>query len=123
MKKLFACLLSVMICSTAIADVAHIRINITNPVKDNTYFLCLYGIGCLSIRAGNHGKVFPAMPSDMGNILKIVITDFNTMRMYRQTNVPSCQVKLQEHQTLTISGQLVINHSIPHINNLHCSVR
>jgi hypothetical protein len=123
MKKLLACILSFMISSTAIADVAHIRLNITNPVKENTYFVCLYEIGCLSIRAGNRGKVFAAMPANMGNILKIVIVDFNTMRMYRQTNVPSCQVNLREHQTLTISGQLVVNHSIPHINNLHCSMK
>jgi hypothetical protein len=101
---------------------AQLNIKISNPVKENKYFLCLYSIGCLSIRAGNHGKVFPVIPTDIGNIQKIVITDVSNMRMHMQPSVKSCNVVIKPDQKLTISGQLIVKNSTPYINNLRCSV-
>ncbi len=124
MKKLIAVILSLVLCSPVFAaDFAKLNIKISNPVKENKYFLCLYGIGCLSIRAGNNGKVFPVMPTtDMGNIQKIVITDVSNMSMHLQSNDKSCNVVVNKNQRLTITGQLVVKNNKPYINRLHCSL-
>lgn len=123
MKK-FIALIFVLAMSSSVfaADVGKLKINISSPVKNNKYFLCLYSIGCLSIHAGNHGKTFPVAPStDIGNIRKIVVADVSNMRMHTQASSQSCNVKIEKGQQLIISGQLSVKNNVPYISNLHCS--
>lgn len=122
MKKFIASILAMAMFSPVFAaDTAKLSIRISNPVKENKYFLCLYGIGCLSIRAGNHGKVYPIMAStDLGNIQKMVVTDVTDMQMHAQPTSKSCEIVLQKNQRVTITGQLVVKNKTPYINNLHC---
>lgn len=124
MKRIIAVLLScMMIAPVMAADYAKLKLHISDPVKENKYFLCLYGIGCLSIRAGNHGKVYPIMPdTDIGNIRKIVVTDVSNMSMHLQPSAQSCNIVAAKNQHITISGQLVVKNHTPYINNLHCTV-
>lgn len=123
MKKIIALMLSVALISPIYAaEVAQLKINIKDASRENKYFLCLYGVGCLSIHAGNRGKIFPIVPIDIGNMTKMVITDAENMAMYTQPNVDSCNVVLKSNQRLTISGQLVIKNNMPHIDHLACRV-
>jgi hypothetical protein len=122
MKKALIALLTLALSSPIHAgDFAKLSVKISDPVKENKYFLCLYGIGCLSIRAGNRGKEFPVMPTtDIGNIQKMVVTDVSNMSMHMQASDKSCAVVVNKNQHLTISGQLVVKNSVPYIQNLHC---
>lgn len=123
MKTFIATLISFLMMHTAFAsDHANLNIKISNPVSENKYFLCLYSIGCLSIKAGNHGKVFHVMPTDIGNIRKIVIADVSNMQMHLQPSAKSCNIKVDKDQKLTITGQLIVKNNTPYINNLHCAV-
>lgn len=124
MKKLLAMLSCLLLSSSVFAaDYAMVKVHIADPIKENKYFICLYNVGCLSIRAGDNGKVFPMMAQDIGNIEKFVITDVSdNMRMYTTPSNNSCDVQVNGGQTLTVSGQLVVTSAGPTIKNLHCSV-
>lgn len=122
MKKVIATILSMIATHACATDLAHIKISVNNPTKQNKYFLCVYGVGCLSIRAGDEGKRFPIAPMDVANIQKFVITDVSDMSMSAQPSHESCQVKVDTDQTLTISGQLTMKNNKPYIDNLRCSV-
>lgn len=121
MKKIIAVMLTIL-ATSAFADTAHLKIKVSNPTKDNKYFLCLYGVGCLSMRAGNDGKAFPIGTIDVGNIQRVVITDVSDMSISTQPTHESCRVKLNSEQTLTISGHLTSKNNKPYIDNLRCSV-
>ncbi len=123
MKKILTFIALIVMLSPAFADdAAHLKISIRDAVQSNRYYLCLYGIGCLSIKNGSNGKVFPIMPIDMGNIEKMVITDTNNMQMYTQDSVKSCDVKVNTGDKMTISGDLVVTGNGPVIKGLRCSV-
>lgn len=122
MRRIIVWVGCLLMFSSAFADGAALQIRIKDPVKQNQYFLCLYGIGCLSIKAGNHGKVFRVPAMDMGNILKLVITDTSDMSMYTQASAPSCDVKLTDGQVMTIEGELVVERAGPRIKHLGCRV-
>lgn len=123
MKKILTFIALLVMLSPAYAgDAAQLKISIRDAVQTNRYYLCLYGVGCLSIKNGDKGKVFPIMPIDMGNIVKMVITDSDNMQMYTQANVPSCSVKVNTGDKMTISGDLVVTGNGPVIKGLRCSV-
>ena len=119
MKKLILMILSLSLILFNTAHSAEIRLNITSPVKNTHYFLCIYGEGCINI--ANHSKSFPLNPIDMGNIRKFAITDMTNMKMYTQDSNPSCHFKVKDNQTVKISGNLVVKNSTPYINNLRCN--
>lgn len=124
MKKLLTTLLSsALLLNTAFAgDAAQLRIHVADPIKENKYFLCIYNVGCLSIRAAADGKIFPLQPMNLGNVTKFVVTDVTTMRIYEQEAPKSCDAHVTDNQKVTISGDLVIRNNVPHINNLSCSI-
>lgn len=99
-----------------------IRLKIAGTSKENRYFLCIYGVGCLSMQAGSRGKTFYTAPTDMGNIKKLVILDGRNMRMYKNPSNGSCNIEVNDQQTLTISGSLATGGNGPHINGLRCAV-
>jgi hypothetical protein len=121
-KYIFAFLLMTLSFGAAAADQAQLKIKIASAIKENKYFLCLYGIGCLSIHAGDKGKVFAVNPIDMNNIRKVGIANITNRALYLQPNDASCQVPLQANQSVTVTGQLVVKHNTPQIEHLHCSV-
>lgn len=123
MKKLLITVLGLALMNSVYADdFAKLSIKISAPAKNNTYYLCLYGVGCLNATSGSRGKEFGVTPFDMGNITKIVITDSRTMRMYEQPNPASCNVTVKDNQKLTITGQLEVRNDKPYVSHLQCTV-
>lgn len=101
-------------------DTAKLRMKISGPIKDNRYFLCVSNVGCVSILAAKKGKVFPLDKGDIGHIFAINATQ---MRMYPQALPASCNVTVNENQTLTVSGKIIEGpHGSVKVGNLSCSV-
>ena len=122
MKKILAVILSVALMTSSFAyDFAKIKIRVSTPAK-SPYYLCLYGIGCLAMDANTRSKTFGISSFDMGNILKVVITDGRTMLIYMQPSPASCNVNVDAGHQLTISGTLIEKQSGPYISGLRCSV-
>lgn len=124
MKKLLAVVVSIALLSTACfaddGDGAKLRMRISGPINDNRYFLCVSNIGCVSILAGNRGKVYPM---EEGNVDRIFTVDSSNMRMFNQPLPASCNVKVNSGQTMTVSGTLLPQGgSRVILSNLHCSV-
>lgn len=123
MKKLILALCLFPFISMAYANPeATLGMRITNPVKNNKYFLCLYDVGCISIKAGDQGKTYPMPAMDVGNILKFVITDVDNMKETMQATNQSCNVKVESGQKLTITGNLIVQNNTPSIKNMKCHV-
>jgi hypothetical protein len=124
MKRFLFSLLCLSLIHTAAyaEDYAKLSIHIADPVKTNKYFLCVYGVGCLSIKKGNQGVSYVIPPMDVGNIEKFVITNGDNMQVFMQPTDKSCDVKVSNGQKLTISGQMVVHNDTPSINKLHCQV-
>lgn len=123
MKRILVAMM--ILCSTQFAfayDAANIKIKVSGAIHDNSYFLCLPDIGCLSIYAAKtKGKVYPVLHNiDMPHIY---VTDVNNFSVYPQGLPESCKVKVKTNQTITIHGDLVKStDGKVHINNLGCSV-
>ena len=124
MKKLLGMLLSVAsINHSAYADdyaVANLAIKMTGAGQDNTYFLCVAGVGCVSIEAANHGKIFPLNP---GTVNHIYLINSGNFRRYSQPLPDSCHVSINANQTLTVQGDIVkeANDNV-YIDHLKCAV-
>lgn len=104
------------------SDTANIHMRIAGASGDNRYFLCLQGIGCLSILAGDEGKIYPIyQPIAMDNIY---VTDAaQNYRVSGQGLPSSCQVTVNTGQTITISGNLTpMSDGSTAIEGLHCEV-
>lgn len=123
MKKLLILLVSLsLLTSVHASDAAKIKINISGTTRDNTYFLCLPTVGCLSILAAKKGKVFPVMhPVQMSNIY---VTNTKNFRVYAQGRPTSCNVTVDPKRTITISGKLSVNtkNNVVRVNQMRCSV-
>lgn len=124
MKKLVLLVAAVISLNTAaFADSsANIRINIQGAVSDNTYFLCLPNVGCLSILAGDRGKVYPVYhPIEMDNIF-VTNVDHN-FKLSAEGLPASCNVTVQTNHTVTISGRIVpLGNGNTELAGLHCHV-
>ena len=121
-KMIFSFALFIFSLTTHAENQARLNIKINDSTPGNKHFLCLYGIGCLSIHAGNRGKVFPINPIDMNNIRKVAIADLQSRKLHLQLNDPSCQVDVHANQTVTVAGELVVKNNVRQINHLHCLV-
>ena len=122
MKKLLVLTMLVMTSMQIYAaDTANIKIKIAGAIHDNSYFLCVPDIGCLSILAAKKGKVYPMLnPVEMNTVF---ITDTRTMRVYNQGLPQSCNVTVQKNQTITIQGSLQTQPGGKVIlKNLHCVI-
>jgi hypothetical protein len=98
----------------------NLHMKISGDIK-KTYYLCVSNAGCVNLAAGVQGKKFPMNPGDINYIF---ITNAANVRMYPQPLPASCQVELNENQTLVVSGKVATkaaNDDI-YIEKLHCSV-
>ena len=123
MKKLIAvvvCLLSAAAGTLANAGDANLQIKVRGTDKNNTYFLCVDGSGCVSMFAADHGKTYPLTT---GSIDRIFMVNRTNLRTYFQALPASCNVTVNSNQTLTVKGKVVngANNSA-HIENLRCEV-
>jgi hypothetical protein len=124
MKKLLSVLLLSLCVGSVFADdsAANVKIHIASPSHDNRYFLCLSGVGCLSIKVANEGKVFPVFHSiAMDNIY---VADAGKGLLVSPQGLPSsCNVTVSANQTIAISGSITpMADGRVKVNNLHCTV-
>ena len=126
MKKLLILALALVTLTgtqLALADsTANIKIHITGVQKDNSYFLCMQNIGCLSVLASDEGKTYTIYhPIEMDTIF---ITDVDhNFRVSAEGLPQSCQGTVQPNHTVTISGNASPRaDGTVKINNLHCSM-
>lgn len=116
-----------MLCSIALFAVnahadnesAHLVIKIASTKQDNTYFLYVEDVGCVSLQAANHGKIFPLTP---GHIDHLLLVNSGTMQVYPQPIPKSCDVLVKSKQTLIIKGKIVEKNDKVYVNKLTCSV-
>jgi hypothetical protein len=121
-KRLFLLAAALMSFHTVqAADSANIRIKMSGAIHDNTYFLCIPNVGCLSIRHGQEGKTYPVMQQIEMDRMFVVNQD--TRQLSPQGLPDSCKVTVKPQQTITISGQLTVGRAdVVHVNQLRCSV-
>ncbi len=123
MKKLFILLVALTLIPVAMADsAANIKIKMKGAVHNNRYFLCLPDVGCLSVLAAKKGKVYPIFhPIQMSNIYVMDVN--NNFKVFTQGLPSSCNVTVQQNQSITISGNITpgAKNSVI-VNQLHCSV-
>lgn len=126
MKKVLGLLIMLAFFSTCYAEngFPNVRLNIKLPTAINTYFLCIAGEGCLSIKASDEGKVFPLVTPDMSNLNKFVVADAShDLEVHEQLSPTSCNVQVKDNQTLTITGSLIATKSDQvYVQNLQCHV-
>lgn len=120
MKKLALTVLGLICINNAHgADVAKLNMHLSGNI-DSHYYLCVSNSGCVSVKAGEQGFVFPLTP---GKIQHIFLSSSADFRMYPQAIPNSCQVEVNGNQTLHISGTIVKNGTNNvNISNLSCSV-
>lgn len=123
MKKLIvttACILMASLSVMAEADSATLKIQVTGTSKNNTYFLCTDGVGCVSMFAADHGRTYPLTP---GQIQRIFMVNRTNLRTYFQPLPASCNRAISANQTLTVKGKVVNDANYnAHIDHLACSV-
>ena len=121
MKKVLSVIIAMLIVNPIYAgDETTLSLHIAENIQTNNYFFCIYDVGCLSIKAGNHGKTFDIPPMDMGNIIKFVITDARSMQEFMVPSNPTCNLTIKSGQKLAINGRLTLQHGKPTIKNLSC---
>lgn len=123
MKKLISMasfILMISLGTIAKADNANLKINVSGTSKNNTYFLCVDGVGCVSMFAADHGKTYPLTP---GQIERIFMVNRTNLRTYFQALPASCNVTVNANQTLTVKGKVVTNaKNDARLEQLECSV-
>jgi len=122
MKKLVCAVITLAVLSSQAfaADTANIKIKINATGNDNTYYLCMPNLGCLSLLAAQRGKVFPSLnPVEMNTMF---VTNIHNMRVYNQGLPKSCDVTVKPNQTITIYGSLSTQTTNVHVQNLRCVV-
>lgn len=104
------------------SDTANIHMRIAGATPDNRYFLCLQGVGCLSILAGDEGKIYPIYQSIVMD--NIYVTDVaQNYRVSGQGLPASCDVTVNPGQTLNVGGELTpMSNGSTAIEGLHCQV-
>jgi hypothetical protein len=122
MKKVIA-LICLFLAGTPFAlaeEVANIKIKIAGAVHDNSYFLCIPDIGCLSLLAAKNGKVFPIIrPIEMNTIF---VVNERTAQEYNQGLPASCNVKVEPSHSITIYGTLEARGQGVEVKGLRCVV-
>lgn len=125
MKKFLIVLAAAISLSAAQAyadPAAKIRFNISGTARDNTYFLCIPNVGCLSILAGDEGKTYPVFhPIEMDGIY---VTNIDHNFQLSDEGLPSsCKVTVQTKQTITISGSIhTVGKGNVILSGLHCNL-
>ena len=105
------------------ANSPKLSIHITGVNQAKQYYLCIYGVGCLNMRASNQLNTYDIAPMNMGNITKLVVTNLENRQMYPQAiNDTSCNVTVGKNQKIIISGHLNLENDKPSLTNIHCSI-
>jgi hypothetical protein len=126
MKKIFISLILVVtltLSHLAYAwESANVHFALTGAKRDNTYFLCLPNIGCLSVLVGDHGKVYRI--DHPFKVTGIFLTDVDDNFRLNYEGLPaSCKVTVKTNQTLTITGHITPEpNKGTYISDLHCSL-
>ena len=125
MKKFLLMLVAILSLSATAAfadDAANIHINISGAARDNTYFLCIPNVGCLSILAANEGKIYPVFHPVEIDGLYVTNIDHN-FKLSDEGLPSSCHITVQTNQTVTISGNI---HTLANgnvlLSGLHCNL-
>jgi hypothetical protein len=121
MKNLLLAVMSIVFIQSVHADdYAKLRIKISGATNDNRYFLCVGNVGCVSIKAGNAGKVYPMQS---GDINYIYTTNVANQQLYTQGLPSSCDFAVKNNQTVTITGKLKTGpNNKTYLSNLDCKV-
>lgn len=120
MKKLLVLIIGLVCFSSVFAD-ATLRMKIAGPINDNRYFLCVTGVGCVSIFNGNKGHTYPLQA---GEVSRIYTVNASNMSFRLQGMPSSCNVTVKDNQTLTVSGRLVEGpNKMYSMSDLRCTVR
>lgn len=126
MSKIFILFLASMLALTSLQAFAapesvNIKVKISGAASDNRYFLCMRGVGCLSILAAQRGKVFPIFRST--TMSAFFIQDVNKMRLSPQGLPASCQGRVDTNKTVTITGSIVGGEGDKvRVSGLHCTI-
>lgn len=108
-----------LLSSADASTVPNLHMKISGDIK-KTYYLCVSNAGCVNLAAGAQGRKFPMNPGDVSYIF---MTNAANVRMYPQPLPNSCQVELNENQTLVVSGKVTkAENDDIYIKELHCSV-
>jgi hypothetical protein len=121
MRKLMVSMSLVLFIYTSASSAGTLRMRIAGPIKDNRYFICVSGVGCVSALNGNKGHTYPMENGEITNITAINAT--NSLR-YLAALPASCHATIGEGQTLTLSGNIVEGtHNRYALTNVRCSIR
>ena len=104
----------------AAPDAVKVRVNISGAPNDNRYFLCMRGVGCLSIKAAQRGKVFPVFRSTQ--MSQLFIKDISKMRLSPQGLPASCMGTVEPNKTVTISGSIANEGGKVRVSGLRCTI-
>lgn len=123
MKKLLLLLILITITQTSFGvETANIRMNISGATYDNRYFLCMPDIGCLSILAANHGKIYPIMHSF--TVEGMFLSNVDNFKVYPIPLPPSCRTSVETNQTLIIRGHIVTGPlGAAYVSQLNCRIQ
>ncbi len=98
-------------------DGSKLRIKVTG--SSSNQYLCLSQAGCININQGR-SRILPLTP---GEVSYIFLANGKNYRMYPQTLPSSCNVTVNNNQTLVVSGRVSkARNDNMYINQLRCSV-
>ncbi len=118
MRILFGIIIAILSTSIFAANDANLKIRVAGTGKNNSYFLCVSGVGCVSMYAAEHGKSYPLNP---GQIQRIYMVNRSNLRSYFQPLPASCNVTVNSNQTLIVKGRMVRSYNT-RIEHLECAV-
>lgn len=118
MKYIFSFVAICVLTSNVFAfDGSKLRINVAGA--SNTQYLCVSQVGCINIAQGR-SRAIPLTPGDVSYIF---LANGKNYRMYPQALPSSCNVTVNNSQTLVVSGSVAkAGSDNMHINQLRCSV-
>lgn len=98
-------------------DGSKLRINVSGA--SGSEYLCVSQIGCININQGRSR----ALPLNPGGVSYIFLANGKNYRMYPQALPSSCNVNVNDNQTLVVSGSVSkAGKDNMRINQLRCSV-
>jgi hypothetical protein len=99
-------------------DGSKLRINVRGNINSSQY-VCISQVGCVNVNQGR-GR---ALPLTTGPVSYIFLANGKNYRMYPQTLPASCNITVNNNQTLVVSGSVskAANDNM-YINQLRCSV-
>lgn len=84
---------------------ANIRLAISGAGKTNRFYLCMPGVGCLSLTAGAKGQVFKMMSPI--EINRLFLSDIEKRNLSFANPPKSCANTVDLNQTVTFKGRLI----------------